>query len=258
MTDWLAPVRSSLDARMSPATIFFRDDDAGWDDERLGLLIDCFEAAGLPLDLAVIPAVLSDSLAATLLLRRATSRARLGLHQHGWAHTNHEVVGRKCEFGTARPLTALQEDLQHGQQMLHAAFGHALDPIFTPPWNRCTPDLGRPLLDLGYTVLSRDATAPRLGLTELRECPVTVDWSARRRGVKRSPVEVAAALAMALASDHPAGVLFHHAVMDDEARAMAGQLLRLLARHPSARCVSLVEAARHASAATPCCMGAVK
>jgi hypothetical protein len=247
MTDWLAPVRSSLDARTSPATVFFRDDDVGWDDERLALLLDCFEVAGLPLDLAVIPAALSDSLAAALLARRA-SGPRLGLHQHGWTHANHEVVGRKCEFGTARPLAMLYEDLRDGRQVLQGAFGQALDPIFTPPWNRCVPDLGQLLLDLGLTVLSRDATATPLGLTGLHECPVAVDWSARRGGLRRSPGEIAADLAKALASDRPSGVLFHHAVMDAPAREMTGQLLRLLAGHASARCVPLTEAAYHPSA----------
>ena len=59
---WLDPVRQALDE--GPCTAFFRDDDAGWGDERLWVLLDLFDRRSLPVDLAVIPAELHPRLTA--------------------------------------------------------------------------------------------------------------------------------------------------------------------------------------------------
>src|SRR4051812_14387265 len=61
---------TSLDAVASPVEVFFRDDDAGWGDDRLLRLVALFERHALPLDLAAIPAELSAELAAELRIRR--------------------------------------------------------------------------------------------------------------------------------------------------------------------------------------------
>ena len=99
---WLDPVRRALDE--GPSTVFFRDDDAGWGDERLWALLDLFDRRALPVDLAVIPAELHPTLTAELTVRARAGRVHL--HQHGFAHVNHEPTGRKCEFGPARPYEA--------------------------------------------------------------------------------------------------------------------------------------------------------
>ena len=78
---WLDPVRAALDAAPAPVPVFFRDDDAGWEDDRLFALLDRFAVAGLPMDVAVIPAALHGELVDEL-----GARARAGevhLHQHG-------------------------------------------------------------------------------------------------------------------------------------------------------------------------------
>jgi hypothetical protein len=94
MSAWLDPLRATLDREPGPTTFFFRDDDAGWCDERLFALLEVFERRGAPLDLAVIPQALSAKLAREL---GAWWRAMpLGVHQHGFAHLNHELLGRKC------------------------------------------------------------------------------------------------------------------------------------------------------------------
>ena len=155
---WLDPVRQALDE--GPCPVFFRDDDAGWDDERLWALLDLFDRRALPVDVAVIPAELGPALAAELAVR-----ARAGgvhLHQHGYAHVNHEPVGRKCEFGPSRPYQAQAADIARGAEILRDAFGDLVEPIFTPPWNRCTAETADALADAGFAVLSRDSTATPL------------------------------------------------------------------------------------------------
>ena len=102
MTAWLDPVREALDRAPAPVTLFFRDDDAGWRDDRLLALLDRFDDVCLPIDLALIPSEIGPESAAALASRVDSSGGRLGLHQHGFAHANHEPEGRKCEFGPSR------------------------------------------------------------------------------------------------------------------------------------------------------------
>ena len=231
---WLDPVKDALDDAPAPVRVFFRDDDAGWRDDRLLALLDVFEASALPVDLAVIPAALSQELAREL---RARAGSHLGLHQHGFSHTNHEPEGRKHEFGPARPPHVQAEDIAAGADRLGDLLGDALDPFFTPPWNRCTAATGEALERQGFKVLSREARAEPLRIAGLRELPVHVDWCRVRDGARATPDEIAAmvAAALRLPGESPRGVMFHHAVMDRRDRERAGELLMLLAAHPRAR-----------------------
>jgi hypothetical protein len=226
MMHWLDPVEQELNAVPAPVDVFFRDDDAGWRDDLLIPLLDLFDEHTLPLDLAVIPAALGERLASEL---RARAGPRLGLHQHGFAHRNHEPNGRKHEFGPSRPQADQRRDIENGAERLKTLLGDATEPIFTPPWNRCTDVTGRCLLELGFVVLSRESRATPLGLSGLHELPVGVDW------VRFAPGELAQRLAAALREPGPVGVMLHHAVMDAADRARARELLALVATHPHAR-----------------------
>ena len=102
MSGWLDPLRSVLDASDEQVRFFFRDDDAGWDDDALEALLDVFEPHGMPLDVAAIPAAVTPRTVELLTARRSAGRNDVGVHQHGYAHVNHEPEGRKCEFGVSR------------------------------------------------------------------------------------------------------------------------------------------------------------
>ncbi len=232
---WLAPLRRALDAAPRPVEIFLRDDDAGWDDARLFELLDLVAARGLPVDLAVIPRALGPALAAELRERARRSPARLGFHQHGLAHLNHEREGRKCEFGRSRPAAAQFADIAEGARLLAARLGPAVDPIFTPPWNRCTEDTGHCLAAFGFAALSRESRAPALEVEGLAELSVTVDWFAHRRGVPLTRVEVGELLAAGCGSGEPLGLMLHHAAMGPTELADLAELLDLLVRHEAAR-----------------------
>jgi hypothetical protein len=222
MVRWHDPVAAALDAAPSPVSVFFRDDDAGWGTARLRRLVDRFERRGLPLDLAVIPAALRPGLAREL---RARAGDGLALHQHGLAHVNHEPEGRKHEFGPSRPREAQLRDIEEGRRLLQDQLGDVLDPIFTPPWNRCTADTGACLAELGFAVLSREARAEPLGVPGLAELPVRIDWS------RLTPDDLIARLVAAIESGEPVGVMLHHAEMDDADFERADALLALLAGH---------------------------
>lgn len=231
---WLDPVRQALDELHRPADFFFRDDDAGWGDDRLWPLLDVFAEHALPVDVAVIPAELTAGLARALDARAACSPGPLRFHQHGFAHVNHESVGRKYEFGPSRPRQLQHQDIAEGRRRLNELLGPSIEPIFTPPWNRCTPETGQCLAELGFPVLSREAKATPLAVPGLAELPVNVDWFAHRKGVRLSRAELGDLVAAKVREGRPVGVMFHHAVMDADERADAGALLALVADHPTA------------------------
>lgn len=223
---------AALERLPAPLSCFVRDDDAGWEDRRLLALLDVMADAGVPIDLAAIPTALSAELARQLAQRHDAAPQRLRIHQHGHAHENHQPTGRRCEFGDARDGHAMRNDLRRGRERLMQRLDHRVDALFTPPWNRCSPDLPALLAELGYAVLSRDRRAPvQDALPELR---VDVDWSRHHR--EGGPAAVAAALGTALrarcADGQPFGLMLHHAVMEPDELAMLGRWLRELAAHP--------------------------
>jgi hypothetical protein len=238
---FVASVQNRLDNLQEPAIVFFRDDDAGWEDSRLLQLLDLFGRYQLPIDLAAIPRALTPSLSKELNSRIDGSEGKLRIHQHGYAHLNHEKEGRKCEFGPARDRAAQQADIAEGKLLLQDLIGSRVDPIFTPPWNRCTAETGKCLVELGFRALSRECEAVPLATPGLAEVPISHDWFAHRKGVRLSREEWGQSLASKLGEISPLGIMFHHAVMDDGEMRTMEALLALLATHPNVRCVPMIE-----------------
>lgn len=230
MSEWLQAITHVLDNTPQPIQVFFRDDDAGWANERLYSLLDVFAKAAMPIDLAIIPGASDQALADELLARKQQS-ACIGLHQHGYTHTNHELVGRKCEFGHHRSKTQQFDDLRQGQTILTDLLGNQLDPIFTPPWNRCTQDTADCLEDLDFQILSRDITAQPINTMQLKQIPVHIDWS---RFLKTTDplAELEVSIAKQLANTSLTGIMLHHADMTKTALKPLAQLLKLFADHP--------------------------
>ena len=238
---WLDPVREALDGAPGPVTWFFRDDDAGWADERQLAMADAFEQRGVLVDLAAIPDAVGAPLGRELAAR--ARRGALAVHQHGARHANHEPTGRKCEFGTARTPTDQLADIAWGQRRLRDSVGDVLQPIFTPPWNRCTAETGAALVACGIAVLSRDRTALKLHVAGLRELPIDVDWFATRKGRPLGRAAVVAQIAERVRQGGPVGVMLHHAVTGDDELAAVAELVGLVASHPRARSSSIAAVA---------------
>jgi hypothetical protein len=239
MQTGLDAVQSALDAAMAPVAFFLRDDDAGWNDARLYALLDCTERAGVPIDLAVIPQAAHGLLVQELCARIDAAPDLIGVHQHGFAHQNFETIERKCEFGHARSIDAQRNDLRAGRERLRNMFEQWLDPIFTPPWNRCsitTPEL---LAELGYSALSRDRSAPiQNALPELR---VDIDWCKLRKLNGNGADRIGFELAQRIGMGAPVGLMLHHAEMDAEDLKLLTVLLAALRKHSRARFVPMRE-----------------
>jgi peptidoglycan/xylan/chitin deacetylase (PgdA/CDA1 family) len=164
------------------------------------------------------------------------------VHQHGFAHVNHEREGRKCEFGVSRSPEQQAEDIAAGRALLRDLVDDVAS-VFTPPWNRCAPWTGEVLGELGFDVLSRDLSAGPAGVAGLLEMPVTVDWFAKRKKVPVDRAGRGALLAETARGPEPVGVMLHHEVMSADDLADVAALLALVVSHPSASAAHLDELA---------------
>jgi hypothetical protein len=242
MSAWLDPVRRSLAEASSPVTVFFRDDDAGWENAKLYWLLDVLSRAQAPIALAAIPTAVGSALAAKLRSLLAARIPLISVHQHGFAHANHEPSGRKSEFGACRPRELQRQDLADGRERLQQSLGGAVQPIFTPPWNRCTRDTAECLAELGFEVLSTDGSAGQFGIDALQEVPVCLDWSGRR-GACVGASRWGEVIARAMASGGTIGFMLHHAVMTADDRRMLHELLQVIGEAPGAGVRPLFEIA---------------
>ena len=224
---WLDPVKRALENRREPIKIFFRNDDAGIESARLFKLLDVCEKYAMPLDLAVIPKAVSVKFANKLRGRIAAQPSLFAIHQHGYAHLNHETENRKCEFGAARNKAQQFRDIADGQKILSIFFDELPQPIFTPPWNRCTLETGEVLRELGFKILSRESKAKPLQIEHLEEIPVSIDWFAKRKGVALKREEIGEILAEKIAAETQFGIMFHHAVMDATERKFTSEMFAL-------------------------------
>jgi hypothetical protein len=243
MTAWLDPLRQALDESDMPIDFFFRDDDVGWTNDEFRALLACFRGHSVPLDIAVIPAALTGEFADEICAIHDQAPALVGIHQHGFSHTNHEVLGRKCEFGISRTHQDQYRDIQLGRTKLEAMFGSALDPIFTPPWNRCTEITGKCLHELGFCVLSRDATAPPLEVSGLKELPISIDWLGKKNGERLSFQSLGTLIANTVQHKQHVGIMLHHELMNADERELLDDLLFLLSTHRQAHCKLMAQIA---------------
>jgi len=239
MKTWSDNLRRALDRCEHAVPVFFRDDDGGWADAELRALVGLFAEHETPIDLALIPTAVGLPLADWLAERAGPM---LGLHQHGYEHVSHERKGRKCEFGVARGYRKQRQDIALGQHRLKSVFGRKLDPIFTPPWNRCTADTAVALRRLGFRALSRDVTAkPLEGAEDLRDIKVSVDWMKYRDGDQPDLAALGDRLAAQLGGDGPVGIMLHHAVMGEKDLRALAALLELLRSHLVIDCLPMRE-----------------
>lgn len=242
MHNWLSPIHAVLDSSSQPLRYFFRDDDAGWSNHQLMSLLDVFAKAQIPIDLAVIPECLDESLSENLICRWQQDKGLIGFHQHGLSHCNHETAGsRKCEFGSSRSKEQQKTDIAAGQLLLREVLNDALDPIFTPPWNRCTQTTVECLEELDFKLLSRDSTAEKLNINKLKQVPVHLDWS---KIIKTAPdplLQLGQTIANLLMNHALTGIMLHHADMDAQNLPPLMELLSLFSAHSQAQGLLLRE-----------------
>lgn len=164
----------------NPVHIWWRDDDAGYQSERLDRLLQFARRTRRPLALAVIPARLEPEVAATIL-----ACDDVVVLQHGWDHADHARDDRKqVELGGTLGAEACRDRLARGKSVLEQAFGDRFLPVLVPPWNRIeAPCLGT-LEALGFVAVStfaQDTSAIDYGLAQVNTHVDLIDWQGGRR-----------------------------------------------------------------------------
>jgi len=206
---------AAIAARTQPVTVFFRDDDAGWANDQLSILCETMSEVGVDLDVAVIPAALDSSTAANIARLSRQFASILNFHQHGYSHINHQAEGRNCEFGSDRDIEQQRRDIGLGQRRLQDTLGTLIDPVFTPPWNRCTEDTCKVLAELDFRAISRIAGSVRIEHFGLADISVAIDWQKKRRGVPLTWSEFCQYAQHYLLNSDVVGVMLHHEHLTD-------------------------------------------
>ncbi|MEW5736755.1 MAG: polysaccharide deacetylase family protein [Thermodesulfobacteriota bacterium] len=220
-------------ARARPgAQVFFRADDAGVPSQAFSELIRLFRQLRIPLDLAVVPAWITEKRFAALCRQEPITDPIFCLHMHGYRHVNHEAQGKKQEFSDLRDESAIFRDLARGKERLEKILSDAFVPAFTPPWNRCGAKALESLSRLGFRAVSRSAGATPEAGRGLASLDVSVDLHTRKEPDAGSAWgALFSRLSEGLAGGRPLGIMIHHQRMNREAFVFLGMLLAALSEH---------------------------
>lgn len=211
-----------------PLPVFFRADDIGVPGDRFSRLMEIFARFQAPISLAVVPVWLTTVRWKTLQKSCRCNAGRICWYQHGWRHTNHELRGKKQEFGPERSKEAVAQDLERGRRRLERIMLNRFYPAFTPPWNRCSQTTLEELIALDYRAVSRNQGARPSAPDILPEFYVNVDLHTRREKV---PAEgwrnLTKEMEQALVAGY-FGIMIHHQRMNDHAFGFLESFLKWL------------------------------
>ncbi len=209
-------------------TVFFRADDIGIPSKQFSQLIVSFKKHKMPLCLATVPTWLNASRVTDLKQLTGNSKRQWCWHQHGYVHRNFEPVGKNQEFGPTRTYSAITSSLEKGKDRLDLYLGSLNQPVFTPPWNRCSSDALQALQDLNFMAISRSRGAKPPAKAAFPDFQVNVDLHTRK---EQSPDlgfnNLLTELEESLASGR-CGVMLHHQRMNDRAVHLLDTLLSCL------------------------------
>ncbi len=212
--------------------VWWRDDDATLPSPALDRLLALSAEFGIPLHLAVIPQPATDALA-----RRLLSEPRVFVLPHGWQHRNHAPADqKKAEFGAHRKVRIMLEEIAAGWHRISEMFSGQALPVFTPPWNRISPEVVARLPEIGLRAVSTfGPRKAKLGTAGVRQVNTHIDPIAWHAGgglldVKQLDAQMAAELQSRRSglfdNSEPYGLLTHHLVQDEATWSFTEALLQ--------------------------------
>jgi len=219
------------------ATMWWRDDDAGPDDDRLAGFLEQRRRLDIPLALAVVPGRLAPP-----TVRRILADPGATVLQHGWRHRNNAPTGAK-KTELVDGLVSLCDDLMHGRATLEAAFARRFHKVMVPPWNRIGPAMQAGLAALGFAGLSVHGPRPaadRDGLHIVNVHIDIMDWSKRAFAGETAALDqavghLAARRTGRADADEPTGLMTHHLDHDGDAAAFVDRFVTVVRDHGAAR-----------------------
>ncbi|MBZ9881354.1 polysaccharide deacetylase family protein [Mesorhizobium sp. CA10] len=211
------------------AEFWLRDDDAVDPTLALDRLLDLTSEFGVPVALAVIPALTDEK-----LVVRLDEAPHATVAIHGWAHRNHAPEDqKKQELGPHRPPEAVLDDLARGLSRITGLHGARAVPMLVPPWNRIGAGLVSDLGSIGFLALSVFGPPKPASLAVINSNVDIMDWHGTRgcRDHGLLVQAVAAQLRHAFDGGEPVGLLTHHLVHDESAWLFLERLFAVTARN---------------------------
>jgi len=231
----------------TPATLWWRDDDACVLTPQLIKLIKIADAACVPIHLATIPAKLESRATAHIL-----SSPNTRVLQHGFSHTDHAPKGQgSWELGDHRPLDTVMAQLRQGFDILDNAFAEKFLPILVPPWTRCSDNVLASLSDIGFQAYSAEGfrelakNDAHLKVIHAHCDPIKWKQNARFKGAERVLGDFVDHLQKrrlgACDPSEPTGICTHHMDHSDELWQFLDEFMAHTKAHPGARWIFLDE-----------------
>ncbi len=247
MTDW-TDLGHELDMwceRGTPATMWWRDDDAIEPSQPLTRMLDLVNRYEASLALAVIPSLAKPALGELL-----EPGCGVVVLQHGFAHINYAPAShKKSELGDHRDREHVLADLSAGLEIIER-FPASL-PVLVPPWNRIDPGFLAPLPAMGYAALSTFKARQSLcivpGLVSINTHADIINWHHGRGFIGTSAVldqvigHLRARRDAAVDPTEPTGLLTHHLVHDEECWRFMENFLIYLKDHMGAALINITE-----------------
>lgn len=215
--------------------LFFRDDDLGWNPKEFARLVTLFARHDQKLNAAAIPGEITDQMIQESIPYSYQAAPFLQVVTHGFQHKNHETAGKKSEYGSARTLEEVKNELETGRLLLAERFENYF-PCFVPPWNRFEDRFLGLLPECGYRMLSRDEPSRALK-APLPEFDVALDLHTSKTEGRRSAKEIFRDLAKRNeAGQECTGVMLHHSKMTEEDFVILDDLLKEISKRGIASC----------------------
>jgi hypothetical protein len=218
----------------APATLWWRDDDAGKPHPGIDRLLGLAERHRAPLALAVVPTWLRQSVAGQLLASPWAT-----MMQHGHAHESHALGdARKTELGGDASLDSFGPVLIRDRERLADTFGNRFLHVMVPPWNRISPPFLMALSGWDFAGVSTFAQPAAILGGGLRRVDTHLDVIAWRSGggFIGYPAMIERLIALVeIRGIGPIGILTHHRVMDDLGFEGLDRFLALVQDHPKLR-----------------------
>jgi hypothetical protein len=205
--------------------IFFRADDIGYPGRQFSAMIEAFKEHQTPLALAVVPAWFNEDRKNSLLTELGPDLNLWCMHQHGYRHMNHEQQGKKFEFGPSRDAATVYGELSRGRNKLEKLLGNQFSPLFTPPWNRCSANTMKSLVELNFTAISRSTNVSPEPPRNLPDIPVNIDLHTIKEISPEKGTEKLQELLIGAVESGQAGFMLHHQRMNKTAQIFLHYLL---------------------------------
>lgn len=222
------------------ATLWWRDDDAIDDGERLVQLLRAADTC--PISLAVV-----SGHATARLAKRMATIPKAAVLQHGWSHASYAQPPNFSEYPGDRRVDDVRGELREGRSRLLALFDHLALPVFVPPFDSFDDKFLSQLAEAGLRGISR--MGPRAtralpdGFVEANVHIPLHDW---HKGCFRGEEATLGALLRHLRARRrcqvdlvePVGILTHHLVQDDRSYEFMTRLLAETNSRPGVRWLS--------------------